>query len=92
MIYFKACPRCRGDLVLEATSGDSELVCLQCSFRSSPAAVTGVNRDRSRKAVRSENTSATGASVQRFPQGASGDFALEGPVLAARSPADAMGD
>ena len=65
MIYLKACPRCRGDLVLETVSGDSDLVCLQCSFRSSPAAVTERNRDRSRRAVRNEGTSAIRTSVRR---------------------------
>lgn len=27
------CPRCRGDVYLEETIDDTELVCLQCGFR-----------------------------------------------------------
>jgi hypothetical protein len=33
MLYLKGCPRCRGDLLLETSSTESDLVCLQCSFR-----------------------------------------------------------
>jgi uncharacterized protein YbaR (Trm112 family) len=33
MLSLKACPRCRGDLMLEQYLGDSELVCIQCGKR-----------------------------------------------------------
>ena len=33
MVVFKSCPRCRGDLVLEAFPGDTEYACLQCGYR-----------------------------------------------------------
>ena len=33
MMAFKACPRCRGDLVLEALLDEPELICLQCGYR-----------------------------------------------------------
>ena len=34
MIALKACPRCRGDLLLDGLLDESELVCLQCGYRS----------------------------------------------------------
>jgi len=34
MIWFKACPRCKGDLYLERETGYSdELACLSCGYR-----------------------------------------------------------
>ena len=33
MILLKSCPRCRGDLVTERLPGETELVCLQCGYR-----------------------------------------------------------
>jgi hypothetical protein len=54
MLFLKACPRCRGDLVLDKF--DQELTCLQCSY-SRPFVQTPVagrasgqdtNRDSSR--------------------------------------------
>lgn len=33
MLSLKACPRCRGDMMLEQYLGDSELVCIQCGKR-----------------------------------------------------------
>jgi len=33
MILLKACPRCRGDLVIERLPGETEFVCLQCGYR-----------------------------------------------------------
>ena len=33
MIYFKSCPRCRGDLLIEDWAGEEEAVCLQCGCR-----------------------------------------------------------
>ena len=33
MLLLKACPRCHGDLMLEALSGENEFACLQCGFR-----------------------------------------------------------
>ena len=33
MTAFKACPRCRGDLVFEGLLDESEWVCLQCGYR-----------------------------------------------------------
>jgi hypothetical protein len=41
VIYLKACPRCRGDLVLETAFRDGELVCLQCAFRATPETLAG---------------------------------------------------
>ena len=63
MLYLKACPRCRGDLVLEALDYD-ELVCLQCSFRSSPGAVMGRNRYRLGMRVSAEGKSARTPSLR----------------------------
>jgi len=34
MVLLKACPRCRGDLLVEELLGEVELVCLQCGHRS----------------------------------------------------------
>ncbi len=34
VIYLKSCPRCRGDMMVEAMLGEVELVCLQCGYRS----------------------------------------------------------
>lgn len=34
MILLKACPRCRGDMLVEEMLGEVELVCLQCGNRS----------------------------------------------------------
>ena len=33
MIAFKACPRCRGDLMQDEFLGQAELACLQCGYR-----------------------------------------------------------
>ena len=33
MILLKSCPRCAGDLVMERLPGATEVVCLQCSYR-----------------------------------------------------------
>ena len=41
MLMLKACPRCRGDLVLEAALGEPELVCLQCAHRVSARNASG---------------------------------------------------
>jgi len=32
-IQFKACPRCKGDLILEEEDYGPEWVCLQCGYR-----------------------------------------------------------
>jgi hypothetical protein len=33
MIVFRGCGKCEGDLYVERSLGDAELVCLQCGFR-----------------------------------------------------------
>jgi len=33
MFWFKACPRCRGDLFLDPDTGSRDVVCLQCGYR-----------------------------------------------------------
>ena len=50
MIAFKACPRCRGDLVFEGLIDEKELVCLQCGYhkelKPSEPALTGQTAGR----------------------------------------------
>lgn len=38
MIQLKSCRRCGGDMMLEEVMGEQELVCLQCGYRTYPAA------------------------------------------------------
>jgi len=33
MMVFRGCPKCEGDLYVEKSIGEAELVCLQCGFR-----------------------------------------------------------
>jgi uncharacterized protein YbaR (Trm112 family) len=37
MVYLKACPRCRGDLVVERDHRDQFIICLQCGHILTPA-------------------------------------------------------
>ncbi len=34
MVKFKGCRRCGGDVTTEEVQGETELVCLQCGYRS----------------------------------------------------------
>jgi hypothetical protein len=36
MIYFKSCPRCQGDVVVEEWLGQKDATCLQCGYRGDP--------------------------------------------------------
>ena len=40
MLILKSCPRCGGDLILEALPDGTELFCLQCAHRVAPGSVT----------------------------------------------------
>jgi uncharacterized Zn finger protein (UPF0148 family) len=33
MFWLKACPRCKGDLFLDANARGKDIVCLQCGYR-----------------------------------------------------------
>jgi hypothetical protein len=39
MLILKSCPRCGGDLILEAAPDGTELFCLQCAHRIAPPSV-----------------------------------------------------
>ena len=57
MIWFKACPRCKGDLYLERETGYSdELACLSCGYRRDVKADSHLPRiARSNEKVRSNH-------------------------------------
>jgi hypothetical protein len=40
VIFFKKCPKCRGDLIFEEDWYHEELVCLQCGFHGPATAET----------------------------------------------------
>lgn len=53
MFWFKACPRCRGDLFIEEDADSRDVVCLQCGYRMSytqrePHTVLAGSQDRVR--------------------------------------------
>ena len=36
MIYFKACPRCKGDMVVDKDQHGHYMECLQCGYETDP--------------------------------------------------------
>jgi hypothetical protein len=63
MLILKSCPRCGGDLVLEALPDGTELFCLQCAHRVASGSVAASLRrlpaDHTRRPLKSLPVSAT---------------------------------
>jgi len=67
MIWLRACPRCKGDLVEQSDWDGDELVCLQCAFRTALPPGIVLKREPDQRGPHSAGHDRTGSDVPVGP-------------------------